>query len=380
MPPNPGDAATAGADENFMTPFPSARRTLLTIAALALALAATGCKKDAADPAADASATDKTVNALLFTEYVPKDVIEDFRKETGITVNVGTIESNEQLLQKLAAGASVSDYDVVNASDYMVKRLADPQLLRKLDRAKLPGLANLDPACLGKPFDPGNEYSVPLFWGLTGIGYSRKAVGGDVDSWAAVFDPKFKGKIVMLDDPRELLAAALRLAGKGVNERDPATLEAAKAALKRQHPLVLKYDTDQFAEKLAAGDATIAQGFNGQFAKEIKKNADLAFVVPKEGGTLWIDHLCVPTAARRSANAHAFIDYLMRPDVAARLANYAAYGSANKAARPKIDPARLNDPVVYPPADVLARCAVMEDLGAANKMADTLMEDIKAKD
>ena len=346
---------------------PKGVAVLMACLALALSLAG-GCKKDAVAPGADASGADKVVTALMFSEYVPQDVLDDFKKETGIDAKVGTIESNEQLLQKLSAGASVSDYDVVNASDYMVKRLADRKLLRPLDRAKLPGYANLDPGVLGKSFDPKNEYSVPLFWGTTGIGFNKKVLGGDVDSWAALFDPKNKGKILMLNDPREALAAALRKAGKDVNERDPATLAAAKAELKRQSPLVLLYDTDNFAEKLLAGDVALAQGFNGQFAKVIKKKPDeLAFVVPKEGGTLWIDNLCVPTAARRAGNAHAFIDYLMRPDVAARLANYAAYASANKAARAKIDPARLNDPVVYPPPDVLARCAVMEDLGRPTK-------------
>lgn len=357
--------------------------TLLYCLTLALLVAAGGCKKDAAtNPAADASATDKIVTALVFSEYLPDDVLADFKKETGVEAKVGTFESNEELIQKLSNGASVADFDVVTPSDYMVKRLAERNLIRKLDKAKLTNLANLDPFALGKSYDPANDYSVPLFWGTTGIGYNRKALGGDVDSWAALFDAKYKGKIQMLNDPREVRAAALHNLGKDLNEKDPAALEAAKAELKKQFPLVLVYDTDSFANKLAAGDVAIAQGFNGQFAKVIKQKPDeLRFVIPKEGGTLWIDNLCVPTAARRSANAHAFIDYLMRPEIAARLANYAAYASANKAARAKIDPARLNDPVVYPPADVLARCKVMEDLGgASNKAADTLMDDIKARD
>jgi spermidine/putrescine-binding protein len=363
----------------FVVPRPLATLVLIAWLALVPSLAG-GCKKDAAAPGADASATDKVVNVLLFSEYVPQDVVDDFKKESGIEAKVGTVESNEQLLRKLSDGGSVADYDVVNPSDYMVKRLAERNLVRKLDRDKLPAFGNLDPDFLGKSYDPKNEYSVPLFWGTTGVGYNKKSLGSDVDSWAALFEPKNSGKILMLNDPRELLAAALRKAGKDVNERDPAVLDAAKAELKRQNPLVLLYETDTFAEKLLAGDVAIAQGFNGQFAKVIKQKPDeLRFVVPKEGGTLWIDNLCVPTAARRAANAHAFIDYLMRPEIAARLANYAAYASANKAARPKIDPARLNDPVVYPPADVLARCAVMQDLGATNKTIDTLMADIKGK-
>lgn len=340
-----------------------------------IALASVGCKKDAAVVAAE-----PVVNVLVFDQYVPPEVLTDFKKETGLEVRLSNVASNEELLQKLVAGKGTADYDVVSASDYMVKRLADQGLLRKLDRAALANFGNLDPAFLGKSFDPKNEYSVPFFWGLTGIGYNKKTVG-TVDSWAALFDPKFGKQIQMLEDPREMLAAALRKAGKGVNERDPAALDQAKADLKKQFPLVKVYNTDTPYKNLAGDEVALAQGFNGEFAKVIAKRPDeLAFVIPKEGGTLWIDNLLVPASARRPANAQRFIDYLLRHDVAAKLANFAAYGSPNKAARAQIDPARLKNEIIYPPADVLARCQVMEDLGAANKMADTLMEDVKGKD
>ena len=348
--------------------------------ALALSLASVaGCKSESGTTGGggpDASATDKTVNVLVFSEYLPQDVLDDFRKETGVEPKVGTFESNEELLGKLRGGAA--DYDVVSPSDYMVRRLAALKLLRPLDRAKLPALANLDPEMLGRSFDPQNAYSVPLFWGTTGIGYNKKKVAGSVDSWAVLFDPKHKGQVLMLNDPRELLAAALRKDGKDPNTRDPAAITAAVDALRAQKDLVKVYDSDAFFEKLAAGDVALAQGFNGQFAKVIADKADeLAYVIPKEGATLWIDNLAIPAKARRADNAHKLIDYLNRPAVAARVANFAAYATPNKAARPLVKRELLENPTIYPPAEVLKRCATMEDLGEPNKLVDQLMTEFK---
>lgn len=353
--------------------------SLVVAVGCALLLSA-GCKKGPAGPPAapaDVSAADKTVNVLIFSEYVPQDVLDDFKKESGIEAKVGTIASNEELLGKLRGNAA--DVDVVSASDYMVRRLNQLGLARRLDPSALPNLKNIDPDMLGRPYDQANEVSVPLFWGTVGIGYNKKKLTGPVDSWAVMFDASRQVKVLMLNDPRELLAAALRTQGKDPNTRDPAAITAAADALKAQHKQVNPlYDTEGFAEKLLAGDVALAQGFNGQFAKVIAQKPDeLAFVVPKEGGTLWIDNLVVPTSAKRGANAYKFIDYLMRPDVAVRTANYAAYATPNAAAKPNVKKELLDNPTIYPPADVLKRCATMEDLGESNKLADRVMTEIK---
>ena len=378
---------TAIAAFDFRTTHAMKHLLLPAVAACALAVSAAlsaGCKNESSTSApggagggGDAGSASKTVNVLIFSAYVPQDVLDDFRKETGIEPKVGNFASNEELLGKLRGGTA--DVDVVSPSDYMVRRLAALKLIRPLDRAKLTNFANLDPGMLAKPFDPKNEHSVPLFWGVTGIGYNRKKVAGPVDSWAVMFDPQYAAKAVMLNDPRELLAAALRKDGKDPNTKDRAAIEAAVAALKAQYksgpPL---YDSDGFADKLSAGDVALAQGYNGQFAKAIADKPDeLAFVVPKEGATLWIDNLSIPASASRADNAHKLIDYLMRPDVAARVANFAAYATPNKAGWGQVKPEQLSNPTIYPPADVLKRCATMEDLGESNKLADQLMTEIK---
>lgn len=342
----------------------------LSLALIACALAVAGCKKE----------TGPQVNLLIFSDYIPDDVLADFTKETGIKVNVAALNSNEELLGKLHGGSN--EFDIVSPSDYMVRRLAALKLIQKLDRAQLPNFKNLDTELLDKSFDSGNETSIPLFWGTTGIGYNKKKVSAPVDSWAILFDPRYKGQVVMLDDPREMVAAALRKEGRDANTKDPATLNAAIDVLKQQkqnvNPL---YDVDGIYEKLQAGDVALAQGFNGQFYKVIAGKPDeLGYSVPKEGATRWMDNLAIPTTSTRVANAHKLIDFLMRPDIAARTANFAAYATPNKAAMDQVKPELKNNPIIYPPADVLKRCTWMEDLGPeANKIVDRVTTEIKAE-
>lgn len=336
-----------------------------------------GCKK--ADPAgaqgppADQSATDKRVVLYTFSEYFPTDVLEAFRKETGITVQAATVSNNEELLQKLSAANA--DIDLITPSDYMVKQLAASGKIRKLERAKVTNFSHLDPTLLDKGYDPKNEYSVPLFWGITGIGYNKSKVTVPVDSWAILFDPRFKNNILMLNDPRELLAAALRVMGKDPNTRDAATIDQAIEKLRQQKELVKKYNSDSFADDLGTGDVILSQGFNGQFAKVMDGKPELGFAIPKEGATLWIDNLAVPTSARRAENAVTFLNYILRPDVAVKMADFANYATPNKTARATVK--KKDDPVIYPPANVLERCTPMEDLGEANMKVSKALQQIK---
>ena len=346
------------------------RRLFLALLTGLLCLGSLRCNKDVS--------REKALNVYIWSEYLPPPVLEDFKKQTGITVRVANYGSNEELLEKLQSG--VTDYDIVVPSDYMVHRLVAKKLIRPLDRAKLKGFENLDPKFLNQKFDPGNQYSVPYFWGTTGIGYDKNKTGGPVESWDALFDPKYKGRILMLNDARECFAVALQKMGKSVNETDPKVLEAAAKMLKDQKPLIRAYDSDTFQEKLASGDVAVSHGYNGQFAKAIKDAPDrLGYAVPKEGGTFWMDNLCVPANARHSASVEAFLNYVLRPEVAAKIAEGVGYGSPNAAARKLLKPEILNNPVIYPPEDVLGRCKFMEDLGESAKLVSQYFTEIKAQ-
>ena len=320
----------------------------------------------------------KVLNIYIWTNYLPKNVIDDFQRQTGITVNVDTFDSNEAVLAKLQSG--VAGYDIVVPSDYMLKTLIPQGLVRPLDRSRLHHFKNLDPRLLNQKFDPGNAHSIPYLWGTTGIGYDKKKVQGVVDSWGVLFDPKYAGRILMLDDPREAFGAALKLMGRSINEKDPAILRKAADMLKAQKPLVRTYNSADFANLLAAGDVDLAQGWNGEIAAVIAKASErLAYVVPKEGGTLWIDNLAIPKTAKNLDSAYAFLDYTLKPDVAATIVNGVHYAGANRAALPLIDAGLRQDPAIYPPQEVLDRCELIEDLGATTQLIDELWTEVKAK-
>jgi spermidine/putrescine-binding protein len=320
------------------------------------------------------------LNVYIWSEYLPQSVIDDFTGKTGIKVNVSLFSKNEELLAKLQSGTA--DFDVVVPSDYMVQRLIRQKLIKPLDRSKLKGFENLDQSFLDQKFDPGNQYSLPYFFGTTGIAYNRKQVKEPVESWAALFDSKYERKVLMLDDARECFAAALRAIGKDPNATDPASLEQAAAKLKEQKHLnlVQAYDSDAFHEKLAARDVLLAQGYGGQFAKVIRDKPDeLAYVIPKEGGTRWTDNLCVPATARRTDSIYAFLNYVLQPEVAAKIANEVSYATPNAAARKLINKDMLNDPAVYPPDEALKRCQFIQDLGDTAKVVERYFGEVKAQ-
>jgi spermidine/putrescine-binding protein len=325
-----------------------------------------------------ARAEEKVLNIYCWDEYLPKDVLDDFTKRTGTKVTLTLYDSNEAMLAKLASG--VVSFDLVFPSEYAVRVLAEKKLVREIDKSKIPNLKNLDPRLLDKNYDPGNKYALPYFFGTTGIGYNKKAVGGTVDSWNVLFDPKYSGKLMMLNDMRECFAAALKTMGKSVNEKDPAVLRQAAEILKNQKKLVKSYDSDSFAEELRRGSVVLAQGYNGQLAKLVAEDPDkFGYVVPKEGATVWIDNVAIPAKAQNAEAAHAFINYLLEPEIGARIVNAASYASANKAAREKIKPEILNNPTIYPPDDVLNRCEFMEHLGKSTAVEAGLWRQIKAE-
>lgn len=321
---------------------------------------------------------ERHLNIYIWTNYLPQDVVADFEKKTGIRTRVDTYDSNETILAKLQSG--VADYDIVVPSDYMLKVMISQNLLREIDRARLPGFANLNPQFLDQPLDPGNRHSVPYLWGTTGIGYDTTKVAAPVDSWAALFDPGHAGRILMLDDEREAFGAALRLLGKSINETDPAVLRQAAEKLKQQKKLVRTYNSSDFANLLAAGDVDLAQGFNGEMAEVVAASQGrLAYVIPKEGGTLWIDSLAIPAKAQNLDAAHELIQFMLEPEIAARIVNSVHYAGANQAALPKVDAAIRNDPSIYPPQAILERCELIEDLGKTTELVDELWTEVKAQ-
>lgn len=321
---------------------------------------------------------DRKLNIYIWTNYLPDDVLADFERRTGIDATVDTYDSNELVLEKLQSG--MAGYDLVVPSDYMLRILAAEKLLLPLDRARLKGFANLEPRFLNREFDPENRHSVPYLWGTTGLGYDKAKAGGPLDSWSAVFDPRFQGRILMLDDPREAFGVALKLMGRSINETDPAVLRQAAERLKAQKRLVRTYNSSDFANLLAAGDVDLSHGWNGELAEVVAGDPKrFAYVVPKEGSTLWIDSLAIPAKARNVDEAYAFLDFVLEPEIAARIVNDVHYAGANRAALDRISPEIRNDPSIYPPKEVLDRCELIQDLGETTRLIDELWTEIKAQ-
>ena len=321
---------------------------------------------------------EKVLNLYIWSEYLPPSVLDKFTQRTGVKVKVDNYDSNETLLEKLQSGAA--GYDLCVPTDYMIRILIREKLIQSIDAGKVTNLKNIGKHFLGRPFDPENKYCVPYLWGTSGIGYNKKAVTASVDGWSIMFDAKYRGKILMLNDMRECFAAALKSMGKSLNTKDEATLKQAAEKLKAQKKLVKTYDSDNYDGILKAGDVVLVQGYNGQMAKLGMENPDkFAYVIPKEGCTQSMDGMCIPAKAKHVRNAHLFLNFIHEPEINAEIVNGVSYASTNEAAKKFIKPEILNNPSIYPPEEALKNCEFMEDLGEATELMDKLWTEIKSQ-
>jgi spermidine/putrescine-binding protein len=316
------------------------------------------------------------VNVYIWSDYLPSDVIEKFERETGIKVNIDTYDSNEILLEKLLTG--VSKYDVVVPSDYMVQILIKQNLLRKIEKSKITNLKNINKKFLNLEFDPGNEFSIPFFWGTTGFAYRRDKLGELPNTWQVLFDEKYAGKILMLDDMRECFAVALKLLGRSINETDTTILSKAKEVLIGQKKLVKQYNSSGFDQAILSGDVWIAHGWSGQLVKIAETDTKIVCVLPREGGTLWIDNLAIPKTAENIENAHIFINFLLKPEISARVSEFSGYATVNDSAKKLINPKFLSKQR-YPSDEELKNFELMKDLGPVTKLLDRYWTEIKSQ-
>ena len=320
-------------------------------------------------PAAGAEAA--VVNVYNWSDYVDPKVLEDFRKETGIEVRYDVFDSNEVLETKLLTGNS--GYDVVVPSAYFLERQLAAGVFQKLDKTQLPGLANLDQDVVQQAarHDPGNEHSVVYMWGTTGIGYDADKVrkimpDAPVDSWKLLFDPAILARfkdcgVSVLDDPTDMVATALLYLGKDPNSEAESDLAAAEALLMKIRPYLRTIHSSQYIDQLANGELCIAVGYSGDIlqardrADEAGRPIDIRYSIPREGALMWFDTLAIPADAPHPANAHRFIEYLLRPEVAAMNSNFVYYANANAKATSLLDEELRDDPGIYPPPEVKAR-------------------------
>ncbi|KQT87929.1 spermidine/putrescine ABC transporter substrate-binding protein [Aurantimonas sp. Leaf443] len=318
-----------------------------------------------------AAAQEKVVNVYNWSDYIDASILEDFTKETGIKVVYDVYDSNEILEAKLLAGGS--GYDVVVPSSEFLVREIEAGALQPLDKAKLKNLGNLWPVVTDRvaAYDKANDYSVNYMWGTTGIGVNAKMVeealpDAPVDSWSLVFDPQYAQKlascgIYMLDEAVEMIPAAMAYLGLDPNSTSAEDITKAQELLTKVQPFVRKFHSSEYIEALANGDACVAVGYSGDVfqardrAEEAGRGVEIAYHIPKEGARMWFDQMAIPADAPNVDNAHAFIDYMMRPDVIAKATNYVVYANGNLASQKLIEPEILQDPAIYPDEATLAK-------------------------
>jgi putrescine transport system substrate-binding protein len=314
---------------------------------------------------ANAAAQTRSVNFYNWSDYVDPGVLDEFTKATGIKVRYDTFDTNDLLETKLLAGKS--GYDVVVPTGYFLERQIKAGVLQKLDKSRLPNLVHAweEIARRLAAYDPGNQYAVNYMWGTTGLGLNvRKAreILGDagwIDSWDIAFKPenlaKFKDcGVHMLDSADDVLSAALKYLGLDPNTHDHKDFERAADVLSAVRPSVRKFHSSEYINALATGEICLALGFSGDVkqaqkrAAEAGQGVEIGYVIPKEGAQLWFDNLAIPKDAGNVVEAHELINFLMKPEIAAKNSNFIAYANGNKSSQAFIDKAILNDKNIYP--------------------------------
>ncbi|MFO1046563.1 MAG: polyamine ABC transporter substrate-binding protein [Geminicoccaceae bacterium] len=311
-----------------------------------------------------AQAQDRVVKVYNWSDYIDPEVLEDFTAKTGIQVVYDLFDSNELLETKLLAGST--GYDVVVPTAFFLGRQIEAGLFQPLDKAKLPNWGNLDPDLMGKAakYDPGNEHAMIYMWGTTGLAYNVDKVkerlpDAPTDSWALLFDPANAEKladcgIMVLDAPVEVVASALRYLGEDPDSKDPAVLDKAATLLGKVRPYIRKFHSSEYINALANGDICLALGWSGDAgiagtrAEEANNGVHIAYSVPKEGALLWFDMMAMPTDAPNPDNGYAFLNYLLEPEVMAKISNFVTYPNAVPASYAMIDEEVKGDASLFP--------------------------------
>lgn len=291
------------------------------------------------------------INVYNWGDYIDQDVLKEFEEEYGIKVKYDMFETNEDMYIKIKQGGS--DYDVLFPSDYMIQRMIREDMLLKLDKENIPNLDKVGEEFLDLDFDPNNEYSVPYMWGTVGIIYNTTMVDDEVNSWDILWNEKYENEIIMLNSQRDTIAVALKKLGYSMNTRKVEELEEAKEELVKQRPLVYAYMGDDIKGAMVSGEGALAVVWSGDAVAMIRDNPDLAYVIPKEGTNLWFDNMVIPKTAQNKEGAEKFINFMARPDIAAKNTDYIGYSTPITEAVDMLPDDIKNSEVAYPSDDIL---------------------------
>lgn len=301
-----------------------------------------------------------------WTDYIPSTLVEKFTQETGIEVIYSTFESNEEMEAKLKLIANDAGYDLVFPSSYYVGKMAKDGMLQKLDLTKLSNLKQIPAHLLNKEFDPNNQYSLPYIYGLTGLAVNVEDIEkGKITSWADLWNPEYKGKVLLTSDTREVFHIALLLNGHSPNTKNETEIKQAYERLTQLLPNVTAFNSDSPEVPYVHGEVSLGMIWNGSAYLANKENSNIQFVYPKEGAIFWMDNYSIPVNARNVDNAYKFIDFLLRPENAKVVIERMGFSMANEGVRALLAPEIANNPVLFPPASEVEKGVMQADVGQA---------------
>ena len=330
--------------------------------------------------AAPLQAASYKLNLFIWSEYIDPEIITEFEKRHDTKVIIDLYEDEAAMMAKLQGGGA-SQYDVIVPPDHTVPALIKLKLIAPLRHDNIPNISNIDERFASPWYDPSNRFTVPYQWGTLGI-YARKPENQPYnESWALIFDAKEqRGDFILIDGMRDSIGAALKYKGHSLNSTERLHLNEALNAL-----VNAKTRSKGFAggvggkNKVLAKEATMAMAYSGDAARGMKEDAETYFFIPREGSQIWMDNLAICAKAPNRIVAEKFLNYLLKPEVGAQLADYNQYATPNKPALAHVRPENLNNPMIYPPHDVMQRLEFLHDLGKQTKLYDEVWTRVKSK-
>jgi len=320
----------------------------------------------------------KTLNIYTWGNYLPQEIINQFTKETGIKINISQYDNNETMFAKLKT-LKYPGYDIVVPSSYYVERMIKLGMLQKLDKSKLTNWHNLNPLLLNKPFDPKNNYSIPYFWGTIGIIVNTKYIDNKkITSWQNFWDATYKDQLMILNDMRDTFGMALLSLGYSINDVNPKHIEAAYLKLKQLLPNIKIFNTDTIPNIYIDEDAIIGMAWSGDCKLAQQENPFLQYIYPREGFALWLDSFAILKDAPHADNAHKFIDFILRPEIAKYTSLTLGHSTANLAAFKIMPKKTQQNRVAYPDHETMLRGELQLDLNEeARRIYEKYWERLK---
>jgi spermidine/putrescine transport system substrate-binding protein len=322
---------------------------------------------------------EKKLNFYNWDTYIGTNSLADFQKATGIETKLDLFADNDELFAKLKGGNP--GYDVIVPTNDNLERMIKANMVVPLDHSKIPNMANIDKPFQDSTFDPGRKYSIPYMWGTLGIGYRKSKVeGGTVDSWKLLLESDaMAGRISLLGDAANVLGSALKYLGYSFNSTNADELKKAADLLIAQKKNIKVFADDNGQDLLASGEVDACMEWNGDVIQVMAEDQDLAYAVPTEGSLLWQDTMAIPAGAPHPENAHVFLNFVLDGEAGKHIAETIQYATANAAAKALMDKAYIDNPSIFPPAEVIAKCEAGLYLGEeATKVRDEIWTRIQA--